>query len=298
MNAGKVLSIYFLAGTVCFANVSPSTSNFTHDGFFVGLGADYNSVNITQNSWGKGVSNIQTNTGVNNNGVAQGSGTPFRHDNNTLGPSFQAGYIKHITGITGTPNLFGVKFLYQYLDSTASDANLFIPQLGQSTSATTGLTSPLTGYVNANSVQPTSNQELALLLFAGQSFGNLSIYIGAGPSLVNIKSKNYYSVGYANVDGVTIDVTGLVSYSSPSYWAWGGTAQLGGTYFFSPCWFIDMSYTYTMTGENTSDHQQGFAHTSQIGSVTYTTSGILYTKDTLRIKNQSLMVSINKFFDA
>ena len=295
MKTWKVLGIYFLAGTVCFAgDVSATGSDLTRDGFFLGLGANYNSVNLTQNSWGKGISNIKTSTGANSNGIAQGNGAPFNNVNNALGPSFQTGYFKHITG---TPNLVGVKFSYQYLNATATNSNLFIPQIGQTTSAITGVTSPLYGYVNADSVQPIINQEVTLLLFAGRSFGNASFYLGAGPSLVNLQSKNYYSIGYANFEGATVNVTGLVSYSSPAFWAWGGTAQMGATYFFTPSWFIDMSYTYTITGNNTTNHQQTFANTSNLAGTIYTTSGTLYTKDILSVTNQSLMFTINKVFD-
>jgi hypothetical protein len=290
-----VLGTYFLAGTVCFANdVSTTAGDLTRDGLFLGVGADYNSVNLTQNSWGKGVSNIQTSTGVNSNGVAQGQGAPFHDVNNVLAPSFQAGYFKHIAG---TPNLVGIKFSYQFLDSTATNSNLYIPQLGQTTSAITGVTSPLYGYVNADSVQPTTNHEMTLLVFAGRSFGNLSLYFGVGPSLVNLQSKNYYSIGYADVEGATLNVTGLVGYTSPSVWAWGGTAQLGATYFFTPSWFIDVAYKYTATGDNTTNHQQTFTNTSNFAGTTYSTSGTLYTKDTLSVKNQSLMLTINKVFD-
>ncbi len=289
------LGTYFLAGTVCFAgNVSAAESNLTHDGFFLGLGASYNSINLNQDSWGKGVSNIQTNMGANSNGVAEGNGVPFRDTNNVLGPSFQGGYFKHIGN---TSNLIGVKFFYQYLNSTATDSNLFIPQLGQSTNVSTGITSSLYGYVDGTSVQPTVKQEATLLLFAGHSFGNASFYFGVGPSLVNLNSKNYYSIGYAEFEGATINVTGLVSYTSPPFWAWGATAQLGGTYFFTPTWFIDLSYTYTATGNNTTYHQQTFTNTSNLAGTIYTTSGTLYTKDTLSVKNQTLMLTLNKVFD-
>jgi hypothetical protein len=286
------LGIYILAGSVCFAgDANAAVSDLTHDGFFVGLGGNYNSITLTQNSWGKGVSNIQTSTGANSNGVAQGNGAPFHNTNNALGPSIQAGYFKHIAD---TPNLVGVKFYYQYLNSTATNSNLYIPQIGRTTSAITGVSSPLFGYVNADSVQPITNHEVTLLLFLGRSFGNASLYVGAGPSLVNQKSNNYYSIGYANVEGATVNVTGLVSYSSPSFWAWGGTAQMGATYFFAPSWFVDMSYTYTITGNNTTNHQQTFANTSNLAGTIYTTSGTLYTKDTLSVINQTLMFSINK----
>lgn len=294
MKTRKLLGAYILAGTVCFAaNVSAADSNVSKDGFFLGVGPNYNSINLTQNSWGLGVSNIVTST-ANSNGVAQGTGVPFNNISNVLAPGFQVGYFKHING---TPNLLGIKYSYQYLNSTATNPNLFIPQIGQTTSAITGVTSPLYGYVNGTSIQPTVNQQMSLLLFAGRSFGNASFYLGAGPSLVNLYSKNYYSIGYATVDGATVNVTGLVSYSTPSFWAWGGTAQMGATYFFTPTWFIDVSYTYMVTGNNTKNHQQNFVNNSNVGGIVYATSGTLYTKNTLSVTNQTLMLTLNKVFN-
>jgi opacity protein-like surface antigen len=295
LKIGIILSTFFLAATVCCAgNMHGSHSEAMRDGGFLGIGGNFNSINVTQNSWGEGISNIQTSTGANSNGIAQGSGAPFNNISNTLSPGLQVGYLKHIAN---TPNLFGVKFYYQYLGSTATNPNLYIPQLGSTTSAVTGATSPLYGYVNADSVQVTTNHQVSLLAFMGRSYGNASFYIGAGPSLINIKSKNYYSIGYAIVDGATIDVTGLITYATPSVWIWGGTAQIGANYFFSPTWFIDMSYNYSVTGSKTIDHQQGFTNTSSISTTTYTTSGTLITTDKLSVKNQTVMFSINKLFD-
>ena len=289
-----VLSANLLGGTVCFAGGMGVTElDLMHDGLFLGLGASYNSINITQNSWGKGISNIQTSTGANSNGIAQGNGAPFHNLTNTLAPEIQAGYFKHFTG---TENLYGLKFSYQYLGSTATNSNLYIPQLGTMVS-NTGATSSLFGYVNADSVQVTTSHELTLLAFIGRSFGNKYVYLGAGPALFKLKSKNYYSIGYAEFEGATVNVTGLVSYSSPSIWAWGGAAQLGMTYFINPTWFIDASYTYAITGNNTTNHEQAFANSSSLGTTRYSTSGTLFTKDTLQVNNQALTLAINKVFD-
>lgn len=290
-----VLSAHLLSGSACFAGAMGSNeSNLIHDGLFLGLGANYNFIDITQNSWGLGVSNIVTSTGGNSNGVAQGTGAPFNHTANRLSPEIQAGYFKQVTG---TQQVYGLKFSYQYLGSTATNSNLYIPQLGQMTSST-GTTSALFGYVNADSVQVTTNHELTLLAFIGRSFDNNKyVYIGAGPSLFNLQSKNYYSIGYAEYEGATVNVTGLVSYSSPSIWACGGAAQLGMTYFISPTWFVDASYTYTRTGNHTSPHEQAFSNASSLGSTHYTTSGTLSTRDTLRVSNQAFTLAINKVFD-
>ena len=260
-----VLSANLLTGTVCFAgSMGAVESDVMHDGLFMGLGGNYNSINITQNSWGKGISNIQTNTGGNTNGIAEGTGAPFHNTNNTFAPEVQAGYFKHFED---TENLYGLKFSYQYLGSKATNSNLYIPQIGVSTSVT-GVTSSLFGYVNADSVQVSTNHALTFLAFIGRSFNNKFFYLG-----------------------------GLVSYASPSIWAVGGAAQLGMTYFISPTWFIDASYTYSVTGENTTNHQQTFVNSSTLGSTRYNTSGTLYTKDTLSVSNQALTLAINKVLD-
>ncbi len=288
-----ILSANLIYTTACFAGGMGATeSDLMQDGLFLGLGSNYNAINIKQYSWGKGISNINDGTST-SSGIAQGSGAPFHDTSMSFSPEIQAGYFKHFTG---SQNLFGFKFSYQYLGAIATNSNLYIPQVGVITSSA-GVTSPLFGYVNADSVQVTSNHELAFLTFIGRSFGNKTFYLGAGPSLFNLKSKNYYSIGYAEYNGATVDVTGLVTYSSPTIWAWGGAAQLGMTYFISPTWFIDASYTYALTANHTSPYQQPFTYSSRIGNVSYTTSGTLYTKDTLGIGNQALALSINKVFD-
>lgn len=132
---------------------------------------------------------------------------------------------------------------------TTTNSNLYIPQLGQMTGSN-GATSLVFGYVNADSVQVTTNHELSLLAIIGWSLGNKYVYLGTGPSLINLQSQNYYSIGFAQYEGVTVNVTGLVSYSSPLIWAW-GRAQLGMGYFITPTWFIDASYIYSLTGNNT-----------------------------------------------
>ncbi len=287
------LSAGLLGGAACFAGSMGATDlDLMHDGLFLGLGANYNSINTTQDSWGKGISTVVLN-GTLTSGVAQGTGAPFHDTVTAFSPEIQVGYFKHFRN---TQNLYGLKFSYQYLGSTATNSNLYIPQTGVSTSG--GITSTLFGYVNADSVQITTNHEMTLLAFMGRSFGNKYVYLGAGPSLFNMQSKNYYSIGYALDAGETLDVTGLVSYSSPSIWAWGGAAQLGMTYFFNPTWFIDASYTYSITGSYTTSHQQTFANTGQVsGAIPYTTSGTLYTKDTLFLNTQAIALSINKVFD-
>lgn len=68
------------------------------------------------------------------------------------------------------------------------------------------------------------------------------------------------------------------------------------TYFVSPTWFIDFSYTYALTNSRTVN-QQAFANSGTTGSTNYTTSGTLFTQNTLQVINQSATITINKVFD-
>ncbi len=285
-------SANFLLATACFANATDT--NLIHDGLFLGLGASYNSIHLTQNSWGKGVGNITTNTGSNSNGVAEGTGAPFENNSQSLAPEIQIGYVKHFANHQNY--LYGFKFSYQYLNSNATNPNLYIPQVGTITSQT-GVTSPLYGWVNVDAVEVTTTHQFNLLGFIGETLGNKYFYFGVGPTLTNLTSRNYYSIGYAQFEGATVNVTGLISYSTPSLWLLGGAAQLGMTYYISPTWFIDASYTYSISASTTVNHQQSYAYTSSLGSTIYNSSGMLFTKNTLRIKNQTIGITLNKMLD-
>lgn len=279
-------------GTSVFAGDMGAVPN--PQGFFIGLGGNYSSFNYTQNSWGLGISNLYTNSVLTSRGVAQGNAAPFHTTNSTFSPEVQAGYLKNFT----PDAYFGFKFSYQYLGLVVTNRDLYLPQSGVLTSFNPTSTSTMFGYAIADSVETSINHSMNLLAMVGKQFRNKYVYLGAGPSVMSLRSKNYNSIGYAIVDGETLNVTGLVNYSSPTIWAWGGAAQIGMSYFISSSWFIDASYTYSVAENHTSPHKQTFAHTTSAGGTTIETNGILATKDTFKTpKLQSFNVSINKLFD-
>lgn len=264
-------------------------------GFFLGLGGSYNLVEVNQYSWGQGISNVYLGSTLLSYGIAEGTGAPFHNTTARFSPEVQAGYFKHFAN---SDKIYGVKFAYQYLGATSTNNNLYIPQLGQLNTVSPPSTSSLFGYVNADAVEVTTNHEFTLLAFIGQTFqDNKYVYLGVGPSLFTLQSHNYYSIGYANFNGENVDITGLVSYSSPSIWAFGGAAQLGMTYFIDPSWFLDLSYTYTFSGQYTAAHEQPFVNSFVSAGTTYTTSGNLFTRNTMQITSQAVTLAINKFFD-
>ncbi|WP_133137543.1 outer membrane protein [Legionella rowbothamii] len=281
-----------ILGTSAFAGAMGPVSN--PQGFFIGAGGSINAVRIHQDSWGLGLSNLYTNGVLTSQGVAQGNAAPFQKTSFNFAPAVQAGYLKNFN----TNNYYGIKFSYQYLGSVATNRDLYLPQTGELRSFNPPSTSSMFGYAIADSVETTINHNMSLLALIGKQLGNKYIYLGAGPSLTSIQSQNYNSIGYAIVDGATLNVTGLVNYGSPTIWAWGGAAQIGMSYFINSSWFVDASYTYSVAGNYTSSHKQSFAHTASAGSTTIETSGILATKDTFKATMvQSVTVSLNKIFD-
>lgn len=284
-------SISILVAYAFSAQVDASPQDL--QGVYFGLGVNYSSLNLTQNSWGLGISDLYTNSVFTSRGIADGNAAPFKNNALIFSPEIQVGFFKNINPIT----YWGVKFTYQYLNSTATNRDLYLPQTGVLATANPPGTSAMFGYAIADSVETTINHDLKLLFSIGQTICNQYLYMGVGPTLINLKSKNYNSIGYAIVDGVPLNVTGLVNYGSPNIWAWGGAAQIGMNYFINPCWFIDSSYTYSMTGSKTSPHEQTFANTSIIAGNTIFTTGILATEDTFkRVTSQTINISINKYF--
>jgi hypothetical protein len=285
--------ILSMIGTSAFAGeMGPIQHN--PQGFFVGLGANYSSVNLRQDSWGLGISNVSVNAVATSQGIAQGTAAPFQNTSLTFSPEIQAGYLKNFNADT----YYGIKFTYQFLGLVVTNRDLYLPQSGELRTLNPPSTGPMFGYAIADSVETTINHNMNLLALIGKQFDNKYFYLGAGPSVTSLRSKNYNSIGYALLDGETVNVTGLVNYSSPTIWAWGGAAQLGMSYFIDPTWFLDASYTYSISGSYTSPHEQSFSNTSKAGTDTVLTTGILATKDTFkRTSVQSINLSINKILD-
>lgn len=281
-----------LFSTSVFAGEMGTAAN--PQGFFIGLGGNYSSVSLKQDSWGLGISNLNVNGVLTSRGIAQGNAAPFKNTSLTFSPEVQAGYLKNFNNDL----FYGIKFNYQYLGSVATNRDLYLPQTGELESFNPPSVSSMFGYAIADSVEVTINHTMNLLAIAGKQFNNKYVYLGAGPSLTSLQSQNYNSIGYAIVNGETLNVTGLVNYGSPTIWAWGGAAQIGASYFFDPTWFIDASYTFTGIGGYSTRHAQTFANTTVANGDTIVTSGILTTKTTFRSTLiQSVNLSINKMFD-
>jgi opacity protein-like surface antigen len=257
-------------------------------GFFIGLGAGYNSVKLDRDIYALGLDSTFNGPLQIANGIAQGPGNPF-HDNLTaFAPEVQLGWFGQIAGSSW---LWGAKVRYKYLGITSTERGLVIPQTGGFVPTVPGVApAPLTGNVLIDSFQTRIDHELALLAFIGHSFASTNVYLGAGPALFGTKSDIFRAVGFGNVNGQPTDITGPPVNFSSTKWVWGTAVQIGMTYFFAPTWFIDVNYTYAFTRKFDTNYTAPFVSTS--AGLTYI--GNAYITTSQRLTTQAVAVSINK----
>jgi hypothetical protein len=261
---------------------------FDPSGFFFGLGGSYNSVNFdNRNLYVQGISNVYTGSALIANGFASGTTTVNMPAQSTLAPDVQIGYFQHFAN---SGWLWGTKFNYSYLDSTAAISSFLVPQAGSVTKS--GIVTPFTGNVPIGSFQTNVTHQMTWLAFLGHSFNAFTVYLGAGPSVSQIQTRYNNIGGFADVGGAPTLIAPRDNYST-SGWAAGAAVSLGATYFFNPNWFLDFSYVYDTTFNQTASFSGPFTNTT--GG--YTTVGTLSGNSSGRLTTQSVSVSINMLFD-
>jgi hypothetical protein len=258
---------------------------------FAGLGGSYNSVKVTQDLNPLiGLTNVFNPAGtLLAVGSAGGPAVPFHATETTFAPEAQVGYFRFFEA--HPEYLLGLKFQYQYLDMTVSNNDIVAPQVGEFT--TISGTDTFTGRATTASSQVKVEDKLGLIAFLGHSFKQGYAYLGAGPSLFRTTNKMYNVTGYADLNGIPGNVSGAPTNFSSSSWVWGGAADLGMTYVFKPTWFLDVNYTYAITGKNSSNYIKAFTNVSANSNIN---RGTLNGTASNRIVAQALIVSINKVF--
>jgi len=255
--------------------------------YFLGLGGSFNSTSFTdQNIFAQGVSDIFLNGTQVAFGSAGGPADPSLSSKNGLSPTIQAGFFRHFTG---TDWLWGAKVSYAYLHAGSIDSNVVVPQVGSFTSANSDT---FTGNVVIRSYQTSLEHQLNFIPFVGHSFDRSMVYFGVGPALFQTRSKLNGVIGFAAINNTHVNITGTPSDFSSSQWMIGGAATVGGTYFLSPSWFLDFSYTFAMSESRTTSFSAPFASATD----GYTDTGILSGDYSGRVVTQSVAVSINKAF--
>ena len=275
-----------LTGSVIAADLAPSL--VPQAAFFGGLGVSGESVKFAHQHVYAGGTTWQPGPVI---GWGAGSTDLILNSSSAPVPSIQAGYFKQFFG---RPWLRGVKISYGYFNVSA-DRNLLIPQTGGITSTTGGVTTakPFAGNYTVQSYRQTLNHQISLIPLIGRSFEKSYLYLGLGPTFSQAKMLiTNMASPIAFVNGVPISPTGVGNGSnySTNQWLFGGVAMVGITYFINPVWFVDLSYSYSITGTKTSSWGGPWSDTLLDGSMRI---GHKSGTSTGSINNQAFSLSMN-----
>ncbi|MFG1480959.1 hypothetical protein V5F53_20215 [Xanthobacter sp. V4C-4] len=265
----------------------PAAGGVPQKGVFVGVGGSANfSTFVDQDVFGQGLSKIYSGETLVARGEAGGSTSPYLAAQTDFAPMAQFGYFDHFAG---TSWMWGAKFTYNYLNASSTQDNFLIPQAGYYTGEVSGV---LKGNVYAHGYTMKATNQFELVPFLGYSFDKSFVYLGAGPTLTQIKSELNGLVGFASLFGDHLDLTGAPRNFSSTNWVWGGTVSTGVTYFLAPDWFVDLNYSYTVSTTKTNRFASPFS-TLNDG---YTFTGLALGTYSGSADVQAVMVSINKVF--
>lgn len=271
----------------------PAPSLVPRAAFFGGLGVSYNSARFTdQYLYAQGVSVIyDQNSELIGYGSASGYTDPDLGSDGRFAPVGQLGFYQHFGD---SDWLWGAKFAYAYLDAGSSEGPLAVPQEGPFHNVSgEGTDGSFTGNVGVGSYATKLTHQLSLVPFLGHSFERGFIYAGAGPSLSRVETSLHNVVGFADINGVRYDITGLPDQFSSADWVWGVSAVVGFTYFIDASWFLDVSYSYGRTQESASEWSAPFSTTTRDG---YSDLGVLSGNYSGRVETQALTVTLNRAF--
>jgi hypothetical protein len=270
----------------------PPVSFVPSSSFFLGVGGGYNvSTFGTQNVFAVGTSNVFQNGLLTSSGSAAGPANIETNSQSEVAFSAQGGYFQHFYG---SDWLWGAKFAYSYLGATSIVRNALLPQAGSFTPTGSNTAVPFTGNALVQSFQTNVTHQLTFIPFIGKSFDRSMIYIGAGPTLSQVRTTLNGLIGFADINGTRTDVSGSPVNFSSTNWVYGGAATVGASYFLSQSWFIDVNYTFAITGNNTSGFSGPF--TNPNGANGSTTVGTMVGTSAGKLITQGIMATINKTF--
>ncbi|HCN70758.1 MAG TPA: hypothetical protein DIS96_03215 [Pusillimonas sp.] len=285
---GLIIPLFSGYSTLATAQTS-STSMVPDSGAYFGLGFGVNSTQFKdQKLEATGTSNV-TNTATGtlvSSGTAGGPPVGIGMGTiNGISPAVQAGYFEKLQG---TDYLWGVKFSYSYQGgSTATEDFIRIPQYGSFSNGT-----PFTGNAIARSYQKTGNHQFSLIPYFGRAFDRGTIYVGVGPTLSQVNTQINDLIGFADINGNRTDISGSAQSFSASQWVWGAAVMLGGTYYLDKSWFLDFSYTYSVTQDKTANYYSTYNNPASPN----TYSGSLIGSSTGTATTQSASLSLNRVF--
>lgn len=276
------------------STIAADKSIVPQSAFFGGLGGGWSSGSFgNQDVYGKGTS-YSPPYGLHTAQVGSAAGSTGLDLNvqSALTPVIQAGYFQHMSG---SQWMGGGKLSYSYLGIGSANSQQEIPQAGGYTED--GTYTPFTGNYLVQSYRQTINQQISLIPLIGRSFERSYLYLGVGPTTVQTKTSIENITGFESAAVIPTTPTGigLGEKYSTTQWLFGGVAMLGATYFIDPTWFMDISYTYSMTGTKTS-HWGGPWTDTDIARSYVSRSGTNTGRSSGSVNIQAFSVSINAVF--
>ncbi|EAQ79851.1 hypothetical protein DSM3645_21964 [Blastopirellula marina DSM 3645] len=232
---------------------------------YFGLGFNYNSMNFgNQDVIAVGTSDVIESGVTIATGTADGpddatGGTPIFMDTQlNLSPSIELGYFQHFD--QSEHQLWGFKFTNDYLGTSSESRLARLPQVGTFTYASDPANPvPFTGNAIATSLKSQIIDQIAFRPYVGHSFGTGFVFVGAGPTLSNVRTEIVDLVGFADINGTRSNISGAPQDFSDSGWVWGGSAEVGVTHFFCRSWFLECSYVFGVTGNKTFNFNSTFS---------------------------------------
>ncbi|UPY39120.1 outer membrane beta-barrel protein [Sediminicoccus sp. KRV36] len=263
----------------------------TH-GLYIGAGGSLNVTNFgTQNVYALGLSDVYQNGVRVSSGSAAGPARVPMGSEVGFAPSAQIGYYQNFAESRW---LWGVKAGYSYLGTTATTPNALLPQAGAYTYTQSGLTVPFLGNGVVRSYQTRSEHQVALTPFLGRSYERGFLYLGAGPTLTRLNTQLNGLIGFADINGNRSDISGAPQNFSSSGWVWGAMLVVGATYFVTPSWFLDFTYTASATQRQAGNYYSTFSNPN--GPAGAITTGALIGNSSGGLVTQGATLTLNRRF--
>jgi opacity protein-like surface antigen len=261
-------------------------------GFYVGVGGSYNWTQFDQSLQGvSGLINVSEGPLLVAQGQEGGPFFDFNRNKSGFSPDIQFGYT---AAVTSDGWLAGFKFAYKYANID-SKQSVNIPQNGTGTilsGPAAGTSQPITGFVLGSPAEINLQHQLSLIGTVGHTFGNVTLYGGAGPALFGVETNFINTIPFATTSLHGTFPAGAPITVSNSNWVWGGATQVGAAYALTGGWFLDFAYTYARSA-NFNIENSVFVQ-NKVGPVTISGPAVLNTQE--RVTNQSLELTLNYRF--
>jgi hypothetical protein len=272
--------------------IEAAASVVPYSGFYIGLGGGVATNRFgDQDVFAVGTSNVFTNGVLSSSGSASGPANISMETKTSVAFSAQGGYFQRFAG---SQFVWGAKFAYSYFDATATTRNALLPQAGSFTPTGSTTPVPFTGNALVQSFQTSIVQQIAFMPFIGHAYDRGFIYLGAGPTVSQMRTNLIGVIGFADLNGNRTDVSGAPVNLTSTSWVWGGAATIGTTYFLDRNWFVDVNYTAGTTAKHTSNYFSPF--TNPNGTNGSVITGTLVGTDTAKVLTQAVIVTINRVF--